>query len=309
MAKKKKKTQRKRRFPFFRLVVLEAVCVLLAALFRADVVEVVRIDLPLRDLPQSFEGVTILFVSDIHMTALCPPEKVNTLMNQLKKVRADLLILGGDYTGNDTFGRMLAQGNGEPYGAREMAFREEFFRNLADFDAPLGKYAVAGDMDNAMEPNAGISLSDAAELGGVELLRDESVRVERNDQNIVLVGVDEWRTGLHDVITPAQNIRSWDCAIVISHNPEAVPQLIGRVGDDGGNWMDAALTGHTLGGLIRIGGRELFNPLSADKRFSSGWHLIGGAKVLVSQGLNGNSLPVRLGTAPQVFLITLKRMK
>ena len=305
MAQKPKKT---RRFSPLGALILIALCVLLLTLVLGDVVSVVLVDLPLRDLPQSFDGVTILYISDIHMTALCPPSKIERLMDQLARIKPDILLLGGDYTGNDILGRVISQSRGEPYGSRQTAMRETFFKALAGFEASLGKYAVPGDLDNELELNSLVPLSNVAEKGGVELLRDKAIRIEKGGQSIVLVGVDDWRTGIHDVTTPAQNIRSGDCAIVLTHSPEAVPQLLSRPGDDGGEWMDAALTGHTLGGLIRIMDYEVFNPLYGDDRYSSGWHMLGGATVLVGQGLNGSFLPLRLGTSPQVYVITLRRL-
>ena len=155
--------------------------------------------------------------------------------------------------------------------------------------------------------SATMALEDAASLGGVTLLRDSSVRVTKGGQSIALVGVDDWRTGVQNTRTPARGMRSNDCVIVISHSPEAIPQLAAQPGEDGGHWIDAALTGHTLGGQIRVGGYEVFSPLAGDERYGAGWHMENGVKRLVSEGLCGGFLPLRWGTSAEVHVITLRR--
>ena len=308
-ARKKKGKKKERSFSrlFVRFVLLLIVALLCVMIAEGSVVRVVSVELPLRDLPAAFDGIRIVYLSDIHLTALNPLSKVKALMKRLEVIQPDLLILGGDYTGNDVVGRMISQGSGDLYGARQIRDRDMLFFALADFPAPLGKYAVAGDMDNVLERSAQMSLADAADLGGVKLLRDEWVRVTKDGQSIVLSGADDWRTGIQDVQTPARGLRGSDCVILITHNPEAVFQLAAQPGADGGRWIDAALAGHTVGGQVRFGDYEVFSPLASDKRYNAGWHIDNGTKLLISEGLSGDFLPLRLGTDAQVHVITLRR--
>ena len=291
----------------FKLTALLLGVLLAAMAFQGNVVRVSCVELPLRDLPPAFDGVTVVYVSDIHLTSLNPLVKVSALMRQLERIQPDLLLLGGDYTGNDLVGRVASRGSAAQYGAKQSELRGLFFLSLADFEAPLGKYAVAGDMDNLLEPSATMTLEDAASLGGVTLLRDRTIRIEKGGQILTLAGVDDWRTGIQDTRTPARGVRDGDCVIVLSHSPEAIPQLSAQPGADGGRWIDAALTGHTLGGQIRIGEYEVFSPLAGDERYRAGWRLENGVKLLVSEGLCGNFLPLRFGTSPQIHVITLRR--
>ncbi len=306
MASAKKGGKKRGRRWLLKLAVLLAAALVATMAVLGSVVRLSCVELPLRDLPAAFDGVKIVYVSDLHLTAFNPLVKVTALMKELEKIQPDLLLLGGDYTGNDVLGRLICQSRGESFSARQTETRGLFFLALADFEAPLGKFAVAGDMDNLLERGAAMSLVDAASLGGVQLLRDESAVVHKGGQSIAIVGVDDWRSGMQDTHTPARGRRSDDCVIVLSHTPEAIPQLAVSPGQDGGRWVDAALTGHTLGGLVKLGGYEVFSPLASDDRYSAGWHLENGAKVLISQGLCGGFLPLRLGTYAEVHVITLR---
>jgi len=305
--KRSKRKQRPARRIAARLAALLPLALAVFMAIQGGVIRLSCVELPLRDLPPAFDGTVIVYVSDIHLTALNSLGKVNALMRQLSRIQPDLLLLGGDYTGNDVIGRLISQSGREVYAARQTEMRDLFFLQLADFEAPLGKFAVAGDMDNLLERNAGAPLSEAAALGGVRLLRDEAARVTKDGQSLTLVGVDEWRTGMQNTRTPASGLRSADCVILLSHNPEAIPQLAAQPGVDGGTWIDAALAGHTLGGQVRLGGYEVFSPLASEERYRAGWHMENGVKVLISQGLCGSFLPLRLGTSAEVHVITLRR--
>ena len=305
--RKDKKAARRSAGRVLAALLLTAAALLLAAMtIWGGFVTLECTDLPLRDLPSAFDGVRIVYISDIHLTTFNSLSKVKSLFRRLEKLKPDLLLLGGDYTGNDLVRLAANIGDDSAYDAAMIDLRDLFFLSLSEFDTSLGKFAVAGDMDNLLERSAGTALEDAAALGGVTLLRDKAARVVKDGQTLTLVGVDDWRTGLQDARTPAAGLAADDCVIVLSHTPESLPQLNGQIALGGGLWMDAALTGHTLGGQIRLGDRELFNPLSSDERYLSGWHMENSTKTLISTGLSGATFTFRLGCTAQVHLITLR---
>lgn len=308
MAKKKNTPQ-----PLLRRMLKWIIRVLVCALaalvvwmyVEGGIVRLKSATLPLRGLPSSFEGTKILFVSDLHINSLNSVEKVNELMDELMSLNPDLLLLGGDYTSFDPLMRLTSAGSGNlgAY-AVETEMRDLFFLNLAEFHPTLGKFGVAGEEDNLLERNAGTSLADAMALGGVTLLRDKAARVYIGNDCLTIMGVDDWRTGMQDTRTPAGQVSSKECVLLLCHNPEAIPLLNNQPASDG-IWIDAVLSGHTHGGGVTIGGIPLFNPLGRDERFQSGWHMENSAKVLISNGVGNDLLPLRLNASPEAHLITL----
>lgn len=282
-------------------------CLLIWMYCEAGVIRLDSAVLPLDGLPSSFEGTTVLYLSDLHINSLNSVEKVNAMMDELMVLKPDLLLLGGDYTNFDPLMRITAMVSeaGDAHNV-ETEMRDLFFLNLSEYNPPLGKYGVAGENDNLLERNADSSLSAAMRLGGVTLLRDSAVRITKNGESIVILGVDDWSTGMQDTRAPAAQVSSQDCVILICHNPEAIPSLNNQPASDG-IWMDAALCGHTHGGTVALPDREVFNPLGSDERFQSGWHLENSAKVLISRGVGNSLLPLRLNAGPQAHLITLTR--
>ena len=311
MAAKKKKppeTALKRILRHVRRWTLLLLAALLAWMYgEAGVVRLNFATLPLDSLPASFEGTKILYLSDLHINSLNSVDKVSALMDELMILQPDLLLLGGDYTSFDPFMR-IASGFSDAGDARsvETEMRDLFFLSLAGYNPPLGKFGVAGEDDNLLERSAGASLSDAMRLGGVTLLRDGAVRITKNGETLVIVGVDDWTTGMQDTRTPAAQVSAKDCVLLLCHNPEAIPSLNNQPASDGA-WIDAALSGHTHGGTVSLFGRELFSPLGEDERFNSGWHMENSAKVLISGGVGNSLLPLRLNAEPQAHLITLTR--
>lgn len=296
----------------FKTLLLRAGIVLIALLIIWMVIEgsTVRLKsatLPLRDLPAAFEGTRVLYLSDLHINSLNSVEKVDSMLDELKKLNPDLLLLGGDYSNFDPVMRISAGNSGKSgVYALETELRDLFFLSLSEFDPPLGKYGVVGEHDNLLERNAGTSLADAMRLGEVTLLRDEAARIYQDGDCLTLVGVDDWTTGLQDTRTVSEMVSAQECVILLSHNPEAILQLNNRPAADG-LWIDAAFAGHTHGGGVNLFGAELFNSLGREERFHAGWHKENYAKVLISRGIGNDFLPLRLNAAPEAHLITLTR--
>ena len=72
MASGKKAKKKEKRFHWLILKAVLCLAAILLAVMLAQgaIVRVISVDLPLRDLPPAFDGVKIVYVSDIHLTAL-----------------------------------------------------------------------------------------------------------------------------------------------------------------------------------------------------------------------------------------------
>ena len=75
---------------------------------------------------------------------------------------------------------------------------------------------------------------------------------------------------------------------------------------DSGQWIDLALCGHTHGGQIRLFGRSVLSVSDTEQRFLTGWNTQSGIPILTTEGVGCEGLNLRLGTEPEIWLITLK---
>ena len=264
----------------------------------ARIVHVRYATVHLSDLPAAFDGTTVLFVSDFDMRSEAGAREAARLMQTLSALEPDILLLGGDYASPtllDALEGRDAQSAG--VASRAVGARHAFFAALESFYAPFGKFAVAGEDDVATE-----QLASSMALGGVRLLTDESVRIERDGASLYVAGLSP--SG--DAARAAETVRAQDCVIAFAHSPNRFTQALTAEADGGGAWADAILAGGTHGGQIRLGNRFMLSLDEHERRYLSGWRKEGGVFLLTSQGLGCEVVSLRLGTRAEAHLVTLR---
>lgn len=263
----------------------------------ASIVCVCPAEVYLPDLPTEFEGTKLLYVSDVNVRGTSDVRAATRLMNKLKSLQADLLLLGGDYSAGTVLDALNnAKGDGEIYA-------KEFVRSLVNFQAPLGKYAVLGEADDI---NA---LANDFAYAGIDLLVDGIATVSRNGARLGIVGLSDVSLAKTPYNEIARAFRADDCAIVLTHNSLAYTRIRTSEAQGGGAWADMVLSGHTLGGQIKIFGRTFQNFSEEEARRMAGWYYGDDLPVLVSQGIGCKGARLRLGTRNEVWLITLHKPK
>ena len=95
--------------------------------------------------------------------------------------------------------------------------------------------------------------------------------------------------------------------IVTAYSPSLLPILLTSEAGDGGQWSDLTLCGHTHGGQVRLFGRSALELNRQEQRYLSGWSVDNGHPILVTEGVGCEGANLRLGSAPEVWLITLRR--
>ena len=127
---------------------------------QARTVHVRHVSVRLAALPQEFDGTTILYVSDLDLFGTHTPRSAAALLERLKALRPDMLLLGGDYASPSLLETLNSRDPNTPQVRdRIVSDRAKALSSLVDFPAPLGKFAIAGEADvdldalrAAMEP-------------------------------------------------------------------------------------------------------------------------------------------------------------
>ena len=175
-------------------------------------------------LPASFDGYTILQLSDLHVEM--SEAAVRRVITLVKGLKYDLCVLTGDYRG-DTYG---------PY--------DTTLAGMAKIRAALNGtiYGVLGNHDT-------ICLVPGLEEMGIKILLNESETVERAGERIHLAGIDDAHFYQMDNIEKAAAAIPHDAfSILISHTPEIYRQAAHAD-------FNVLLSGHTHGGQICLPGR------------------------------------------------------
>ena len=140
-------------------------------------------------------------------------------------------------------------------------------------------------------------------VGGVCLLQGEAVTLTRDGASLTIAGI----APEGDLSALSGAVRAGDCVIAFTHSPSRFPAALTAEAGDGSAWADMILAGGTHGGQMRLGERTLLALSEQERRYLSGWRKESGVFLLTSQGVGCEGLPLRLNTAAEVHLITLRR--
>lgn len=263
---------------------------------QARVTHLRRAEVYLPDLPAAFDGVTLLHVSDLNIRSAADARACTRLMQKLAQARPDILVLGGDYIA-PTLMNII---NSSPGDASADAAR--FIRSLADFPAPLGRFAVTGEHDTG-----NTALEAAFADAGVRHLDDDCAILERDGASLYLAGLSDVSLNRTQYEQICRHFTGDECVVTVVHNPAAYVGVRVNEARGGGAWADLVLAGHTLGGQLRLLGRTIRTLPPEEARCLAGWYYLDDLPMLVSQGVGCEGSMLRLGTRSEAWLLTLRR--
>lgn len=222
----------------------------------------------------------IKFASDFHAGPSTPQKAIDNALEQLARLDADVLLLGGDFV------------------SLRAEYARELARRLAAIPAPLGRYAVLGNHDHWSDAEA---VTACLEEAGITVLTNCSVQLPDPFADVSICGLDDHTSGAPDA--DAAFAGAGSTRILLMHAPS-------NLLDVGDRAFAVAMCGHTHGGQIAMpGGTPLkvaHGPLS--RRYNAGrFDLDDGRVLLVSRGIGCSTVPVRLNSPPAVMMCTVRR--
>jgi len=251
-----------------------AILISVYGFINARVIREHRVTVTLPRLPESWKGRTALLVSDLHLGHINSADFAKGIAAIARRLDPSIIFVAGDlYDGSKVDPRRLAA-------------------PLFELSPPHGVYFSGGnheDFGNAEEYNAAI------QGGGVRVLHNERVVVD----GLQVIGVS-----YADSTLPA-HLRSFldslhlaegPASILLNHVPHRLP-IVEQTG------VSLQLSGHTHGGQIF--------PFTlivrwAYGKFSYGLQRFGSLQVFTSSGAGTWGPPMRVGTHPEVVLITFQ---
>jgi predicted MPP superfamily phosphohydrolase len=261
--------------------------------------EVRRVRLAFDNLPASFKGLKIIHISDIHSGSFTNKKAVGRGVQKILDENADLILFSGDLV-NDR--------------ATEM---EEYMDVFSQLKAPLGVYSTFGNHDYGdyvhwpyngitKEQNL-INLAKVHADLGWRLLMNEHVVLERNGEQIALLGIENWsnkarfpKHGRMDLAYPGSE--KYPFKILMSHDPSHwEAQVIPQYRD-----VDLTLSGHTHGMQfgIEVPGFH-WSPVQYVYKQWAGLYEEGKQKLYVNRGYGFIGYPGRVGILPEITVIEL----
>ena len=257
-----------------------------------------RVPLSFSNLPSAFKGLKIVQISDIHSGSFDNKKGVEKGVQEILNLQPDLILFTGDLI-NDR--------------ATEMQGYEDIFSRLK---APMGVFSTLGNHDygdyvkwpNEEARNQNIENLKEIQAGmGWRLLMNEHVVLEKDGQEIALIGIENWsakaRFPKHGKMQEAYpGSEKYPFKILMSHDPSHWDaEVRPKYGD-----IDLMLAGHTHGMQfgIEIPGFR-WSPVKYVYDQWAGLYETGKQKLYVNRGYGFIGYPGRVGILPEITLIEL----
>lgn len=263
--------------------------------------EVREVEIRFNNLPCSFDGYRIAFISDIHIGSMLNAEsEISRVVDIINSTGADILMFGGDMV--NIYSSELS---------------EEILGVLSAVKCPDGAFAVLGNHDTgaytkeatpASQEQNRVDLSQAMESIGWVMLRDSTIYIERGCDSIAVTGIDysdellEHKHSLDvikdiDVSSIYSNVNSDIFNITVSHLPQ-LWQLLYE-----GDYSDLTLSGHIHSMQIKY---FSLSPAALMYDNWSGLYTSGNYKQYINDGIGSVAFMARFGARPEITVITLK---
>ncbi|SFS35939.1 metallophosphoesterase [Marininema halotolerans] len=230
-------------------------------------------------LPASFTGCKVVQFSDLHAAHHISINDIHEIVSKINRLQPDIVLFTGD---------LLDAPSDIPY-------LPQVVDQLAKIKAPLGKFAILGNHDY----EAGVDkVSAAYAQAGFQLLLNENHPIQRGDDILYLIGLDDCLYGAPNLAKPLNNISDETCKILLVHEPDFADQLPPAI-------IDMQLSGHSHGGQIAFPfiGPVLTPPMA--KKYPTGRYQVKDTLVYTNRGLGTTILPLRFCARPELTLFTL----
>lgn len=242
-------------------------------LINARMLRVRNVTVKLPRLPAAWHGRRALLISDMHLGHVNGAAFAKRISTKARELRPEIIFIAGDLF------------DGSKMNAMDMA------APLREMRAPLGVFFVSG---NHEEYGGAEKFEAAVRLAGIRVLHNECVTVE----GMRIAGVPYGPTAypLHmRAFLESLGLKEGLASILLNHVPNRLP-----IAEHAG--VSLQLSGHTHGGGQVIP----FNFITrrAFGEFTYGLHQFGEMQVYTSSGAGTWGPPMRVGTNPEIVLLT-----
>jgi len=225
-------------------------------------------------LPNAFDGLRILHLSDLHLDAF---QGMGSYVGRMcSSLNFDLALITGDF-------RFHTHGNYYP------VFEE--IEALAKYlDCEHGCYGILGNHDF-------LEFVPKLEAHGIRMLLNESVALEKDGAQLWIIGLDDAHFyGVHDYAKGFKNVPEQGTKILMIHSPETLEDAYRLC-------TDFVLCGHTHGGQICLpGGIALWLNASCAKEYCRGRWNYREMQGYTSNGTGSSGLPLRFNCPPEIVV-------
>lgn len=263
------------------VLILSILVFLIYCFFESRWIKITEIEINSADVPDSFNGTQIVFISDIHLGPYLSSRRLSGIVNRINEIKPEMIILGGDYV---------------HYRSK---YIEPVFKELGKLRANLGVYAGLGNHDHY----AGADLTRKAMVKyGYNIIDNQSFWVKKGADSIKIGGVGDLQEDIQVPENTLKGLKNSDFAILVSHQPDYIENL-------NADLIDLTLSGHTHGGQITFfGWWAPILPSNFGQKYRYGLVGSGKMKSYISSGVGTVLVPFRFFCRPEIVVIRLRKI-
>jgi predicted MPP superfamily phosphohydrolase len=242
-----------------------------------------EIDIPIPGLADGLDGLRLVQLSDIHLSAFLSEKDLARVVDSANELHAHLALVTGDFITDI----------GDPLDA--------CLRQVARLRADSGILACMGNHEEYASIKR-YTERQGARLG-IRFLRGRAEQLRFGNAALNVAGVDYQSVGEREnYLRDAERLVAPGAFnVLLSHNPDVFPVAV-RKG------FDLTVSGHTHGGQITV--EILDQTLNAARFFTPyvyGLYRNGPAAAYVTRGIGTIGIPARIGAPPEVALLRLRK--
>ena len=256
-------------------------------------IDITRHEFFLKDLPEGFEGMRIVQLSDIHMDEYTEPFFLREVVRKVNQLKPDAVFLTGDY---------ISVGPR----SRHFAIRASWHcAQILDGLECRQRYAVLGNHDYAAGSG---EISEALSSHGIRMLNNRAIPLERNGARIWLAGmIDPLNCNPRPDLAIPEAIRNRrnEPVVLLCHAPDFADPLL-RTAE--GRSVSLMLSGHTHGGQVHL---PFMGPLTLPvmgKKYVHGWYRLEQMQLYVNRGIGTVGIPFRFNCPPEITAFALRKL-
>ena len=255
-----------------------------------------RLKLVLPNLPKAFHGLKIGQISDVHSGSFYNKKAVLGGIEMLLNEKPDAIFFTGDLVNNV---------------ASEMRDYQDIFSKVK---AELGVYSTLGNHDygdyyygptDSLEKRKNLQdVIDTHKVMGWDLLMDENRTLKVGNEEISIVGVQNWGTGRFpkkgDLKKALIGTEDKAVKLLLSHDPSHWRAEVLNTN------VDAMFAGHTHGMQFGVRGENFqWSPAKYIYKEWAGLYKEGNSQLYVNTGYGFLGYPGRVGIAPEITIFEL----
>ncbi len=237
-----------------------------------------RVTIPVKNLGSSFEGFTIVLLSDFHLYPYTEIELIRRAVDMANDLKPDLVALLGDYVLDDS----------------DSIF--ELAPALARLNARHGVFSVLGNHDHwkgATIVRRGLKES------GLPVLNNSGLTLSKGQQRLFLAGLDDGWVGRSNLSQALEKQPQDVPTILLMHEPDFADSFSadGRI--------SVQLSSHSHGGQVRFPGigAPVLPPYG--RKYDQGLYRVQDMWLYTNRGSGVAPPPVRFNCRPEVTEVTL----